>query len=222
MLLKNALINAKDSVSRWIFEPRYLKIGKVSVNTKQIREFLSGSLVSNVDDGRIFYEEDKMEVARRMFREKPRSFYDIGAGIGHYTLEAISEGVHHVVAFEEDSQKRNVIEEATKRENLNVWFANDKIGLGEKSRKVDSVRLELSIYLDILRVDVPGRESEIMASAVESLNRFRPDLILNVYPEEAKKLGGDTEEMLAMLRKFGYQDYHAPIRNTYFLRYNTP
>lgn len=213
--------------------PKYLKVENTEISFKA-RNWPTYMIAQTgkVRDGRFYYEQDEMRIVKEMMQGK-HVLYDIGANIGYYSYVAMAQGVWHAVAFEPVAEMTKIIKEAKKRQNLNIWVVDQPVGFKDQdviaengtayadkqAVTVDWFGLYTGQYPDIMKIDVEGYEADVLAGAVNTLNQFKPDLILSVHPPYLKKLGHDADHMLAKLREFGYVDFAKPYGDTYFLRY---
>jgi FkbM family methyltransferase len=103
-----------------------------------------------------------------------------------------------------------------------VYFTNNKIGhalnyICPKEAKffdvieVESIRLDDYVkknnltQVDCIKCDVEGAEYGVLQGALETLNRFRPTLLLEVDDTWMERYGSNAEELLALLSKAGYR-----------------
>jgi FkbM family methyltransferase len=58
--------------------------------------------------------------------------------------------------------------------------------------------------VDLIKIDVEGHELRVLAGAVETLTRFRPRVLIEVFEETLRRQGTSADEVLAFLRRHGY------------------
>jgi FkbM family methyltransferase len=58
--------------------------------------------------------------------------------------------------------------------------------------------------VDLIKIDVEGHELQVLAGAVETLTRFRPNLLIEVFEETLRRQGGSAEAVLEFLTGHGY------------------
>jgi hypothetical protein len=56
----------------------------------------------------------------------------------------------------------------------------------------------------LLKCDVEGAESEVLKGSGKFLRKYRPDIMLSVHPSELVKLGSNKEDVVKLLRDYGY------------------
>ncbi|MDR0994337.1 MAG: FkbM family methyltransferase [Verrucomicrobiota bacterium] len=159
---------------------------------------------------------------------------DIGAHIGYYTLlfaKRTGEG-GRVVAFEPMPRERAILERNILLNNLSgigvfPYALSDRRGHavmapecrgqmrpGAREEEPDTVEmLPLdSIWndiawerLDMVKVDVEGAEMGVLQGMQKVLERFRPNLLLEIHPLQLKAFDSSAEAVVDWLRKnFGY------------------
>lgn len=187
-----------------------------------------------VCDGRFYYEQREMEVARKMMKGK-RVFYDIGACIGYYSYVAIAQGVPFVVAFEPINAQAKVIKEAAKRQFLNITVVTEPVGreaqevisdnktgyARKRAISIDSFARTTGRYPDLMKIDVEGYEADVVEGAREVFLRSKPDIILSLHVPFLKMLGRDADELLGELTEVGYGEAYPRLGSTLFLRHKT-
>jgi hypothetical protein len=58
--------------------------------------------------------------------------------------------------------------------------------------------------VDLIKIDVEGHELQALAGAVETLRRFRPRILIEVFEETLRRQGASVEDVLGFLTG---QDY---------------
>jgi FkbM family methyltransferase len=61
--------------------------------------------------------------------------------------------------------------------------------------------------LDLLKIDVEGSETRLLRGAADSMRKFRPVLLVEVSDEALRKQSSGGEELLQLIRSFGYLLY---------------
>ena len=76
---------------------------------------------------------------------------------------------------------------------------------GVRTQTIDALvaaqRLE---RVDLVKIDVEGHELKVLAGAVETLTRFRPRVLVEVFEETLRRQGASVEAVLARLQGLGY------------------
>ena len=67
--------------------------------------------------------------------------------------------------------------------------------------------LGLVARLDLVKIDAQGAELHILRGARRLLRRFRPPVILELWPFGLRQLGGEPSAVLEELRDLGYETY---------------
>lgn len=162
----------------------------------------------------------------RVFSELSRTsqrFLDVGAYTGIYSLIACADGTGEVIAFEPNPAVRPLLERNIR---ANGWEnritvvpegASDRSGTARMTIPVDTTAARVddagtgpTIRLttidevlagrraDIIKIDVEGLEARVLAGASETLERYRPALIIESLNERS------FEEIRAALTPHGY------------------
>jgi FkbM family methyltransferase len=58
--------------------------------------------------------------------------------------------------------------------------------------------------VDLIKIDVEGHELQVLAGAVETLKRFRPRMLIEVFEETLRHHGASVEAVMAFLEAHGY------------------
>ena len=62
-------------------------------------------------------------------------------------------------------------------------------------------------HVDIVKIDVEGHESSVIAGAVDTLRRFRPIVVCELSREHLERAGSSPEGMVAQMGGLGYRRY---------------
>jgi FkbM family methyltransferase len=103
-----------------------------------------------------------------------------------------------------------------------------RLGDVEASETQDVKSVTLDDYLlhgatppSVMKIDIEGHELQMLKGAKNCLNRYHPDLWLEVHPRYLRAQGRTHEDVLDLLRGAGYavslyDDYHSPDWETSF------
>src|SRR5262249_22536085 len=58
--------------------------------------------------------------------------------------------------------------------------------------------------VDVIKIDVEGHEAKVLAGAVETITRFRPRILIEIFEETLRRQGASVTEVLAVLEANGY------------------
>jgi FkbM family methyltransferase len=167
------------------------------------------------------YESAEKELVSRI---KPEVAIDVGAHLGSFTL-LLAKYARFVVAVEPDPRAVGMLASnisANRLSNVIVFpYAcsssdgrelNLKLGRGGRSSRVQSSSGDVTVKtitvdtmvealgleeVSFLKVDVEGHELEVLRGAQNTLRKYRPILLVELWPENAR----DVEELL---QKLGY------------------
>ena len=237
-LIPNFLLRAfrkiRFTLNAVIRYPKYLQIEdtKISVRARNWPMWVITQSPGKIKNGKFYYEQDEMEIVRGMMAGK-HVFYDIGASMGYYSYVAMAQGVWHAVAFEPVKKYADIIKEATKRQDLNIWVVNNPVGkrnqdvisdngtayAEKEATTIDWFGLYTGQYPDIIKIDVEGYEADVIEGGAEIIKNFKPDIILSLHREYLEAMGRDSEKLLSDLKELGYENYKPPFGGTYFLRH---
>jgi len=70
---------------------------------------------------------------------------------------------------------------------------------------VDAITESQQVAPNLLKIDVEGAESAILAGAVLTLQRFRPTIFLSVHPRQLLALGSSVDELRHLVQTLGYE-----------------
>ncbi|HET9387960.1 MAG TPA: FkbM family methyltransferase, partial [Gemmatimonadales bacterium] len=75
-----------------------------------------------------------------------------------------------------------------------------------RTRTVDEVVIDQQLQrVDVIKIDVEGHEVKVLAGAAETLARFRPTLLIEVFEETLRRQGASATAVLAFLERQGYR-----------------
>lgn len=172
-------------------------------------------------------------------------FFDVGANFGYYSaiLAASSGGACQVHAFEPNPpvyQKLLKHIELNHLTNINAYCLGlsdhkGSAGLSVKEHNsgltqittgneielttLDDFCREKSIRrLDLMKIDVEGHEERVLCGSQDTLQRFRPALLIELNPLTLKNAGSNVDAVVDHLRKLEYTFYVAQRRRLLPLR----
>jgi FkbM family methyltransferase len=74
-----------------------------------------------------------------------------------------------------------------------------------RARRLDDVMREAGVTrVDAVKIDVEGAEFLVLKGAVETLDRYRPVVAVELIDRQLKSLGASVEEVMAFMRSHGY------------------
>jgi FkbM family methyltransferase len=59
--------------------------------------------------------------------------------------------------------------------------------------------------LDVIKIDVQGAESDVIRGAAQLLSRYKPRMVLELWPFGLRNLGADTAQLIGQLESLGYE-----------------
>ena len=162
---------------------------------------------------RLYYEEKLIEIAKEWMKGK-KCFFDIGAGMGYWSYIASDQGVEKIVAFEPIRQLSNFIIKASYNNSLSIKTVSVPLGQNRKFVVTDNglvlvktKALSLDFFVqkfnlipDLIKIDVDGKEEDIILGAINTLKQHRLDLILEIRSE--------TLNLLLDLKSWGYKEIY--------------
>jgi FkbM family methyltransferase len=179
-----------------------------------------------------FYEAGPIASLRQLIT--PGScVVDVGANIGYFTLYFASwmQNGGKVLAIEPEAVNYARLQRAVSRAGLDsivetvcvaaaetvgnglleinpVHPGDHKLGTSGVpvvTSTIDSLLAERDWpEVSLLKVDVQGAEARVLAGALETINRFRPALFLEVDDEALMRYGSSAEQLLVELRRRNY------------------
>ncbi len=73
------------------------------------------------------------------------------------------------------------------------------------STTVDDLCRELDLHADIMKIDVEGYELHVLRGSERVLREDRPDIMLELHPEQIARLGGSVGDLVGYLADLGYR-----------------
>jgi FkbM family methyltransferase len=74
-----------------------------------------------------------------------------------------------------------------------------------RGRPIDDVLRELGIQrVDVMKVDVEGAELYVLRGAKETLQRFHPKIVIEVFPHQLAGMNTTVEQLFSFIRQMGY------------------
>ena len=61
--------------------------------------------------------------------------------------------------------------------------------------------------VDLMKIDVDGYEISVLRGAAETIKKYRPVVVIEVYEDALRDAGGSSAELSAMFHGWGYQPY---------------
>ncbi len=74
------------------------------------------------------------------------------------------------------------------------------------------VREHALTRVDFIKADVEGHEVKVLAGAAQTLDRFRPRVMIELSPDALQRFGDTSESVIESLRSRGYLIYEATRR----------
>jgi FkbM family methyltransferase len=169
-------------------------------------------------------------------------FFDVGSYFGWYSLWLARQRRAQAYAFEPVPQNFALLAENVRLnpgENVTpfrlaladhpgeVRFhlpSEDNRGTGrivdEGGQSVPAITLDAFVAeqritrLDAMKIDVEGAEVRVLTGGRETLEKFRPAILIELNPKRLEFLGTSAEALLAALRDLGYQIHHVGKHGT--------
>jgi FkbM family methyltransferase len=149
-----------------------------------------------------------------------KAFVDVGANVGAYSLRAASRGMK-VYGFEPHPGNVKVLRRNAEANHLSIDLFEYALGSSEgevklskmgaisritegdgipvKIRTLDSFDLPAA---DLMKVDVEGHELEVLKGAMKTLERFHPQIVIEMH----HWIGAESEaELFDILTDIGYR-----------------
>ena len=92
-----------------------------------------------------------------------------------------------------------------------------------RARRLDDIVNEAGVArVDAMKIDVEGAEYLVLKGAVETLNRFKPVVVLEVNDRQLRSMGSSGDEVLAFMRFHAYTPGEHAEENTVFMPVAAP
>jgi len=89
--------------------------------------------------------------------------------------------------------------------SLAAGAAGSEKGESVPTKTLDQIVREHGLTrVDVIKIDVEGAEHLVIQGAVETLNRFHPQLMIEIEPENLKHFGRSREDIFRLLADNGY------------------
>lgn len=93
------------------------------------------------------------------------------------------------------------------------WHHLEALGAGEAhdhsltvtTQSLDELCQARTFFPDLIKIDVEGYESQVLAGAARILETHHPTIFLEVHPERLVALGSSAREVVGVLRSQGYR-----------------
>lgn len=101
----------------------------------------------------------------------------------------------------------------------------DDVPLEVKATTIDAYTENNNIkHIDLIKIDVEGAELFVLQGGVQTLKKYRPDIICEVFPELLNKAGASVKRLGELFEGLGYQGYviteAEDLSNIYFSQKN--
>ena len=127
----------------------------------------------------------------------------------HISLNKVSSIiVVDAVVGEDDREAVDFWEKATDTGINSVVGRKGSRGFSRTSPRqiaLDTYCEQKNLRPDVIKVDVEGAEIGVLKGGARTIMRYMPFIYLSVHPEEILHLGGSTDQLLQLIRKFGYR-----------------
>ncbi|HYG74039.1 MAG TPA: FkbM family methyltransferase [Planctomycetota bacterium] len=61
--------------------------------------------------------------------------------------------------------------------------------------------------IDLMKIDIQGAEPKLLKGGAKTLQKFAPDLLIEISPEDLKAGGTNSRELCLLIESFGYEIY---------------
>lgn len=168
---------------------------------------------------------------------KDRTFFDVGANVGSYTM-SLSKSAKRIYSFEASSFNAGMLNNfvtIAKLENIEVInkavssTSGDQITLysspdtggnntqfhdfGSGGECVDTITLDQFVQdrkiekVDVIKMDIEGSELAAFMGAGEILSKHRPLLLIEFHALVAKQAGWELVDLYNLISHYGYNSY---------------
>ena len=172
-----------------------------------------------------FFEDNELNILKEKYIREGSIICDCGAYVGNHTVFfAKICKAHHIYAFEPVSESYRILEENIRINELTdaVTAFNSALGKAEGRaeiliRKADNtgaaraipsdrgdirvMRLDdavpKEVKVDFVKIDVEGSEYDLLKGAARILNKCRPLIFIEVFPE-------NRDKVFSLLHDYGY------------------
>jgi FkbM family methyltransferase len=87
-----------------------------------------------------------------------------------------------------------------------------------RARRLDDILREAGVgRVHAIKIDVEGAEFLVLKGAVETLDRYRPVVAVEIVDRQLKSMGSSESELRAFMHAHGYRAVHAYEQNTIFV-----
>ncbi|HEX5284654.1 MAG TPA: FkbM family methyltransferase [Bryocella sp.] len=166
-------------------------------------------------------------------------FFDVGSNFGYYslTIGQYLAGHGYVFAFEPHPANRARLERNIALNHLQESITvvpdalSDSAGTAHMTKRPDNTgaahiadqgdtEIEVSTLdtrvdelrlarLDFVKIDVEGFEAHVLRGGERSLKRFRPNMLIELLPEQLERAGSTTRMVYSLLQDYRYELYTA-------------
>ena len=92
-----------------------------------------------------------------------------------------------------------------------------------RGRRLDDIVKEAGVTrVDAVKIDVEGAEFLVLKGAVETLDRYRPAVSVELIDQQLKSMGSSVSEVMAFMRSHRYSPIQTAEYNTVFLPVGPP
>jgi FkbM family methyltransferase len=179
--------------------------------------------------GRYFYEPIDYPFFLQIVNGK-KVFFDVGSNIGWYSFLAADAMVERIVAFEfmkeyADFTRANFIRNNIPGTVVNKGVGNPKqhanysdplANIGGSLISLDEYAEENNLWPDIIKMDIEGFELDALKNAHKILLK-KPALHISLHDPFLKERGQSEDEVLELLRNYGYKSIWGGSDHTYFM-----
>lgn len=118
---------------------------------------------------------------------KPNNvFFDVGAAFGYYGIfSTFLTNDNSIYAFDNNKTALSFLKKNLSINNKNINICNGKVCAkeGEGKIQLDSFIISNNLKrLSLVKIDVEGDELEVLKGALKSINKYKPDLLVEMHP----------------------------------------